>query len=200
MDLERRYSTFFDVDRCRLVRAGRGGAPRLAGHAAVFNQLSRDLGGFRERIQPGAFAESIATGDVLAFWSHDSGIVLGRTSSGTLRLHEDALGLGFELDLPDTTGGRDALELIARGDVSQMSFGFRVPPGGDEWNKTGQEAVRVLKTVELVEVSPVAQAAYPQTDIAMRSLARWQSSPTHRHRRQQLALLELVGIVPSECR
>jgi hypothetical protein len=87
---------------------------------------------------------------------------LGSTRAGTLTLTEDHRGLRVSATLPNTTHGRDAKELIARGDVSAFSFGFSMPArGGDEWNSDGTE--RVLKSVRLHEVSLVAFPAYPAT-------------------------------------
>src|ERR1700678_3439794 len=77
-------------------------ARTVSGYAAVFNSLSKDLGGFKEVIRPGSFQRSIqANSDVRATYNH--GTLLGRTASGTLKLNEDARGLAFELQLPDTT-------------------------------------------------------------------------------------------------
>lgn len=151
---------------------------RLIGHAAVFSQLSEDLGGFREQIAPGAFADAIKADDVRALFNHDSNYVLGRTGSGTLRLSEDVRGLAIEIDLPDTQTIRDLVAApIERGDVSQMSFGFSVRPGGQDWAKDDAgQVVRTLKRVRLFDVSPVTFPAYRQTDIAMRELRAWQSS------------------------
>jgi len=106
--------------------AAEGGSVKIVGHAAKFDQLSEDLGGFRERIAPGAFAKTIQSADIRALWNHDANIVLGRNKSGTLRLSEDSAGLAYEVDSPDTQLVRDmVLAPISRGDVNQCSFGFR---------------------------------------------------------------------------
>lgn len=141
----------------------------IAGHAAKFDSMSEDLGGFRERIAPGAFAKTIQSGDVRALWNHDSNIVLGRNKSGTLRLSEDSAGLHYECDPPDTQLVRDmVLAPIARGDVNQCSFGFRTIQ--DKWAKVDGEWIRTLLEVEIFDVSPVTYPAYASTDVAVRGL------------------------------
>lgn len=158
------------------VRAAEDGDRTVvAGYAAVFNRLSQPLMNFREQIAPGAFANSL-TGDIRALWQHDTARVLGRTSNGTLKLWEDKRGLAFELTPPDTQDGRDALALIARGDVDQMSFGFTVPQGGDEWETDDEDAmpIRTLRTVNLIEVSPVTFPAYLDTSAGiLRNAPEW---------------------------
>lgn len=151
-----------------------GGKPAvILGHAALFNTPSVFMG-FREVIAPGAFAESIG-GDIRALWQHDTARVLGRTKASTLQIWEDAQGLAFELHPPDTQDGRDAVTLIERGDVDQMSFGFSVPPGGDSWSEDENGLpLRTLRSVNLMEISPVTWAAYPQTGVGvMRSAPEW---------------------------
>jgi HK97 family phage prohead protease len=135
----------------------------LEGYAALFNSRSENLGGFTETIKPGAFRASLkARNDIKLLWNHDTGAVLGSTRAGTLTLTEDDRGLRVSATLPNTSYGRDAKELVARGDVSAFSFGFSMPArGGDEWNTEGTE--RVLKSVRLHEVSLVAFPAYPET-------------------------------------
>jgi HK97 family phage prohead protease len=135
----------------------------LEGYAAVFNSRSENLGGFTETIQPGAFRSSLRSrNDIKLLWNHDSGAVLGSTRAGTLSLTEDERGLRVSATLPNTTYGRDASELIRRGDVTAFSFGFSLPTrGGDSWSDDGTE--RVLKSVRLHEVSLVAFPAYPGT-------------------------------------
>ncbi|QFT31807.1 Caudovirus prohead protease [Labrenzia sp. THAF82] len=149
-------------------RADDDGKMTVAGYAAVFNEEA-DIGGwFIETVAPGAFDRSIKEHDVRAFFDHDMGRVLGRKSSSTLRLEEDSKGLSVEIDLPDTSDGRDVKTLIERGDISGMSFGFRVTK--QEWDETGEVPKRTILDVDLFEVSIVSMPAYDGTSVAMRSL------------------------------
>ncbi len=173
IDIERRFML---ADLTLETREGK--PPMLRGHAAVFNQLSEDLGGFREQIAPGAFLEAIEKDDVRALFNHDPNFVLGRKASGTLRLAEDARGLAIECDPPDTQMVRDlVIEPMRRGDINQMSFGFSMRPNGQDWAKNDDgQIVRTLKRVRLMDVSPVTFPAYPETDVGVRELRAWQAS------------------------
>jgi HK97 family phage prohead protease len=134
---------------------------QFSGYAAVFNSDSEPLP-FTERIAPGAFRGSLRNrNDIKLLWNHSTGDVLASTRSGTLRITEDARGLYVEADMAPTTVGNNARELIKRGDVDSMSFGFTVARGGDEWNSEG--TVRTLNRVSLHEVSIVAFPAYTAT-------------------------------------
>lgn len=147
-----------------------GNENRIVGYAAVFNSMSENLGGFREQIAQGAFASSLGEGsDIRALWNHNSDFVIGRTTSGTLRLSEDDIGLRFEIDMPESA--RQQIEAIRRGDVTQMSFGFSVKPNGDrvEEDEDGM-LIRTLTDVKLMEVSPVAFPAYQATSVDQRTV------------------------------
>jgi HK97 family phage prohead protease len=155
-------------------------ARRLIGYAIVFDALSLDLGGFREIMHPDAVDRTLRNAlDVRALIDHDTSRVLGRTRAGTLRLTKDAHGLRAEIDPPNTTAARDLLESVSRGDISGMSFGFRVLD--DDWTMDGGQPVRTVKDMEIREVSVVSFPAYPQTDVAQRSLAAW-TARTHGNR------------------
>lgn len=170
-DFERRA---FAVDRLHLETRAEGEARHIVGHAAVFN-TETDIGGwFREKIAPGAFARAIAQDDVRALFNHDANYVLGRNKAGTLTLSEDDKGLAIDIVPPDTSFARDLLVSLERGDVSQMSFGFRVLK--ELWDDTGDTAVRTLVEVELFDVSPVTYPAYPTTDAAVRSFEAYKKS------------------------
>lgn len=149
-------------------------ARQIAGIAASYGVLSADLGGFRERIDPGAFTRSLGEGrNILAYYNHDSSYVLGSTRSGSLHLSSDSRGLNFRVDLPDTSYARDLITLMERGDVSQMSFGFVTKRQSWDEPAPGEATrIRTLLDVDLMEISVVADPAYPQgTEAALRSLS-----------------------------
>lgn len=143
---------------------------RLAGRAAVFGALAK-LPSHYEALARSAFDDALAgDDDVKALVNHDTSLVLGSTRAKTLRLEVDDDGLAFEVDLPDTSYARDLRELIARNDVSAMSFGFI--PGKDEWSRApdGRQVRTHTSVARLVDVSPVAFPAYEGTEVYLRSL------------------------------
>ncbi len=152
------------------VRADDDGAPLVAGHAAVFNSLSHDLGGFRETIKPGAFKRTLKSGNgVMSFFNHNPDYVLGRTSNKTLTVAEDLEGLAFQVKPPETAWAADLMTSMRRGDVEDASFSFRVVK--DEWGQGDDgAALRTLIEVELFEVGPVTMGAYPAADSGVRAL------------------------------
>jgi len=146
---------------------------KMSGHAAVFNEVTEIGGWFREQIEPGAFKASAKKDDVRALFNHDENYVLGRSTSGTLKMKEDDKGLKVDIFPPDTQFARDLAVSIERGDISQMSFAFQVLE--EEWIR-GEEKeldLRKIKKVRLYDVSPVTFPAYEGTDIAIRSHEAW---------------------------
>jgi hypothetical protein len=140
----------------------------LEGHAAVFNTFA-DIGGwFREQIAPGAFDRAIREGhDVRALINHDPNLILGRTSSKTLQLSVDDIGLKIRLELPNTSYAKDLEESVKRGDISQMSFGFISIE--EEWIFGDEGDSVTIKDLRLFDVSPVTYPAYVETDISARN-------------------------------
>lgn len=161
------------------LRAGEDAdAPKLVGHAAVFNEWTRigeapfgEL--FEEQVAPGAFRKTIREGDIRALWNHDPNIVLGRVKAGTLELREDEKGLSATIMPPDNEWGRPVLDAVKRGDVNGMSIAFQVVK--DSWVMPDKQAEpgtlrkRTIREAKLFEVSPVTFPAYPQTDIGARA-------------------------------
>lgn len=162
------------------VRVVLGDDRRLRGHAIVFHRRSVDLGGFYEIIAPSAVDRTLREAlDVRALVDHDTAKVMGRTKSGTLALKKDRKGLHIDVDPPNTSYSRDLIEVVDRGDVSGMSFRFRVMPDGSDWDL--DEDGRLVRTVtDMIfdEVSFVTFPAYEETDVtvAKRSLEAFQAS------------------------
>jgi HK97 family phage prohead protease len=181
--IERRFITA-DVEPIALEERS-GASPKIRGLAAVYGMRSRDLGGFVEVIEPGAFdhlidgRRSTAAEDVVALWNHDAGQLLGRTSAKTLRLWSDARGLWYEVDpIPNTTLGRDLVEHLKLGNIRGSSFAFTVDEQ-DQGYSRGEDGttVRTIRRVSgLYDVSPVTTPAYPDTTAAVRSFQAWQES------------------------
>lgn len=166
--MERRVIQLTDCE----VRAADGDGPAtFSGYAAVFNELSVNLGGFRERIRPGAFRTAIDSGDDVRFLiNHDANMVLGRTPK-TVTLAEDERGLRVDCELPNTTYANDLVESMRRDDVNQMSFGFTTR--ADAWPEKDAESglpIRELVDVGLFDVSVVTYPAYPDTQAAVREM------------------------------
>lgn len=156
-----------------LLRAEMSGNT-LTGHAAVYNQTTRrpTREGYFERIAAGAFDEVVDSDqDVVALYNHDPGMVLGRRSSGTLRLRSDDVGLSFELDLPSTSYAQDLRELVQRGDIRGASIGYMPTRDGAALSRQrdGSMLSTVTKVGYLRDISPVGIPAYAGTDLVLRN-------------------------------
>jgi HK97 family phage prohead protease len=135
-----------------------------------YNSKSVPMWGITEIIDRTAFNKTLADkAEVRAFINHDDSKILGNTKSGTLVLENTDDGLICKCELPNTTYADDLFEIISRGDVNTMSFGF-MPI---KWLDNGQ--TRTLKEVKLEEVSfGVTFPAYSETfsQTAMRGLKK----------------------------
>lgn len=177
MNLERRMSLGLVTTESREGTFN----PVLKGYAIVFNARSLDLGGFREIIRPEAVQRTMREKvDLRALIDHNTEKIIGRLTAGTLRAAPDSHGLRVEIDLPATSYARDLQASVARGDVSGMSFAFRVMPDGDEWRREGQEIVRYVNDMLVSECSVVSMPAYPQTEAAIRSLREFEARAPRR--------------------
>lgn len=179
------------------IRELEDGKRTLTGYAVKWEMKSVTMGyfkRFKEQFKRGAFTESLTNDDQLALWSHDTSKVLGRTKNGTLRLFEDEIGLRFELDLPSTTLGNDAYETIKRGDVDGVSFGFQMQK--QEWDENDVDNItRSILKAKLLEISPVAFPAYPDSQVSARShdpYKEYVEKRTRSEKRKRLYLQTLI--------
>lgn len=144
----------------------------LTGYPIVFNSLSQDLGGFKERIAPSAVERTLSAGanvDALVDHRRETTTILGSTDSGLLRQFKEAHGLRIEVRPPDTATARDLLTVIKAGLVKGMSFAFRVAPDGQVWTEEGDDLVRTVTDMEYSEVSFVVNPAYLATSASVRN-------------------------------
>jgi HK97 family phage prohead protease len=183
--MERRLSKVSAVDR---------EGKTLRGKAVVYNSDSEDLGGFIERVHPQAFKRTLSdtAHEIRSFWNHDSRLLLGRRSNGTLQLDNQSDALVVEISMPDTGFARDLAALVARGDCDAMSFGFTLPGGKSEaWEpheSNPRLKRRTLLDCTLHEISVVSVPAYPETSVAIRSMADW----ARKRDKDRLRLLSLL--------
>jgi HK97 family phage prohead protease len=151
---------------------------QLVGYSAKYSSpvkqnLSEDLGGFRERLAPGCFYNSLKRGDdVLCLVNHDKNLILGRTKSGSLKLSSDDVGLRMACNLPNTQLGRDIHALVTRGDIQDQSFAFICEDQDfdedlDPDDRSKRIKVRTVKRAKLMDVSAVCSPAYAQTSLAL---------------------------------
>jgi HK97 family phage prohead protease len=147
------------------------GAPVFEGYASVFNQ-PYDMGPFWEQVDRRAFDRTLQMQpDVRLLIDHE-GQPLARTKSGTLELSTDDHGLHVRSALdPSDPDVQRLLPKMRRGDLSEMSFAFRVPAGGDEWDYSSDRTTRTLRELSLAggDVSVVTYPASPTTSASLRS-------------------------------
>lgn len=183
-------SRFVSLDAAELRVERRDGKPVLTGVCVPYGKLSLDLGGFRERFRPGAFARNLADGaDVRALVNHNRDLILGRNVAGTLRLMDTEQALSYEIDPPDTAIAAHYVAAVERGDISGASFRFYCLT--EAWGREGGEMVRDVVEAEIDDVSIVTYPAYPDTTAAVRSLEEHRRADARRSLSPRLAELRL---------
>lgn len=178
-ELQPAHKFYAPLTRCEWRDSGNPDTPyetTLRGHAAVFNSLSHDLGGFKEILAPGAFRAALRKNpDVRLLFNHDANHVLARTASGTLELREDASGLHMFARVDRRISWVDDLRTsMQRGDIDQASFAFDLLDQGDDWTVTDEGTV--IRSIQpdgvanLYDVSIVTYPAYESTRVSMRGV------------------------------
>lgn len=153
------------------TRENEDGQLVISGYFSVFNSNYEIGPGMSESVAPGAFLSSLS-GDVRALTNHDSTLVLGRTTAGTLKLREDETGLWGDVIInPKDSDAVNTYERVKRGDVSQCSFGFQITKEDTEVREDGSVHWTILD-VNLYEVSVCTFPAYEATNVQARSAQR----------------------------
>lgn len=142
------------------------GHPIVVGSAIVFNEWSCDLGGFRERILPGA---PVLDPDLKALFDHQTAYVIGSLRAGTMDVSVTDDCVGMTARPPETTWAADMLTSMKRGDIDGMSFAMRVRE--DKWYVEAGQVCRDVIAADVAELTITSMPAYPQTTAEARSKA-----------------------------
>ncbi|MCE0554730.1 HK97 family phage prohead protease [Bacillus thuringiensis] len=96
-----------------------------------------------------------------------SKIPLARTPK-TMSFALDSAGLTMRAELPETEEGKSVYTAVRRQDLSGMSFAFKVPEGGSQFDaKTNTRTITKIEKVYEFSICPFP--AYPQTSVEARA-------------------------------
>ena len=175
--MNRKPETRDDLRQVRSVpttfetREADDGSLHIRGYFSVFNSIYEIGAGMSESVAPGTFRNSL-DGDIRALTNHDTTLVLGRTTNGTLQLKEDDTGLWGDITInPKDSDAMNLYERVKRGDVNQCSFGFEILKEETEIRDDGS-VHWTIQDVNLFEVSCCTFPAYKDTNIKARSAER----------------------------
>lgn len=148
-----------------------GEEKHIEGYFVVFGSRYEIAPGIYETVEPSAFEGVLERDDVRALNDHDSRLVLGRVSAGTLELRLDEKGLWGRIHInPNDTEAMNLYYRVQRGDIDQCSFGFDAEESAEyEGNEIHN---RIRHITKLYEVSVVTFPAYEETSVTARSLRR----------------------------
>lgn len=159
----------YDIE-CRIEPESR----TIKGVAIVFNSLSQDLGGFREKILPEAVEGVIENSDIFLLYNHQQErgfLARSRNGQGTLRSSVEKDGVHFEFEAPNTALGDEVLEHVRRGECTECSFAFTLAENGDIWekNERGEYIRTITKFNRFYDYSICPNGAYNTTSVSCRS-------------------------------
>ena len=162
--MEQRFLRMHDIQ----TREDGSSSPQIEGYFAVFGDIYEVWPGATESIAPGAFTDSISQ-DVRALYNHNSDLVLGRSSAGTLQLKEDSHGLWGSIRINrDDSDAMNVYQRIKRGDITGCSFGFDIEKESRDVHSDGTVHYTIEKVNPLYEISPCVFPAYDATKVSAR--------------------------------
>lgn len=142
----------------------------LEGMPIVYDQpttINDPAGQYIEIIRSGALDQADIS-DARLLYNHDlNKVPLARTPK-TMQLLKDPAGLKMVATLAGTEEARSVHTAVLRGDLSGMSFAFKVPEGGDSYN-AATNTREIFKIEKIYEISVVPFPAYPQTSVEART-------------------------------
>ena len=154
------------------TRAEDDGRMIIEGYFAVFDSVYQIWSDMSESIRQGAFTNTIAADDIRALINHDTTLVLGRNTAGTLELREDERGLWGRIEInPNDSDAVNAYARVSRGDVSQCSIGFDIIRETSEVRTDGS-VHWTIEEAKLWEVSICTFPAYEETNVTARAKER----------------------------
>lgn len=167
----------------------------VIGYPILWNVLSTDRGGYKVRLLPGSATFTTPT---LALYHHDFQSVIGTTDNTTLRLTPDDIGVKCEIDLPNTSTGRDVAELIAKRYVRGMSFAMVSTPRGVKTVENGETILDVEAfAADEITITPIP--AFQQTDVGVKTdpeFAATRIAHAHQLERFKLDRFRFAGTSP----
>ena len=150
------------------------------------------VGEYIEIIQRGAL-DGADLSDVRLFYNHDTNRVPLARTPRTMQLTVSPVGLEFTAELPNTDEARSVYEAVRRGDLTGMSFAFKVPQGGDEYDPATN--TRTIKKIEKVlECSVVPFPAYPTTSVEARDVQASSRSRYQAKRQSRILINQILKV------
>lgn len=150
------------------TRESESGSKTIEGYFIVYDSETELYPGSFERIARGAATKALGNNDIRALFNHDTGNVLGRTSSKTLELREDEHGVFGIIHVNEADSmAVDVYNRVARGDISGCSFGF-IPVGESYEIDDAGNYHWAVEEADIHEVSVCTFPAYEQTEIEAR--------------------------------
>ncbi|PGZ56822.1 HK97 family phage prohead protease [Bacillus cereus] len=142
----------------------------LNGRPIVYDQpttIKAPFGEYIEIIKRGALDKADLS-DIRLLYNHDmSKIPLARTPK-TMSFSLDSAGLTMRAELPETEEGKSVYTAVRRQDLSGMSFAFKVPKDGSQFDaKTNTRTITKIEKVYEFSICPFP--AYPQTSVEARA-------------------------------
>ena len=163
--MTKKYRTFNAELEIQETGVTESGDYFLAGYFVKYNSPARAVPyDFYEQIAPGCFGASL-DGDIMAFYNHDTGFILGRVSSGTLVLQDSAIGLFGTITVnKDDADAMNVYSRVKRGDITGCSFGARV--NEEPVDELDGKTLFTITQAELFEVSITPYPFYDDTTMA----------------------------------